>query len=559
MRANKHLLLWTSLGTLLALSWAAYAEHGLQQWRSLQQDYRDALPPAQAELFRVQLRQVHVPVLGATDRCVSCHVGMSPAETGIRGVARFAAHPDVVHDPSRFGCTVCHGGQGLATVAEDAHGGVRHWPEPMIPQRHVWAGCGTCHAHLQVTNIAEMRAGRDLFERYDCLACHKLEGRGGLARPGAAGGMEGPDLSRAGATGYDAEWYEGHLARRERETSVAWRSSFGPMPAVERASIDTFLASRVGAPGLVEAKALFHSLGCRGCHPVHGVGGDDGPDLTSVGQKDPGQLDFTHVPGERTLSNWLAEHFRAPAKIVPDSKMPYLGLTEQQIDALVFYMLSLRTTEFPEGFWPEDRVRVDHFGEREFAGDGATLYGTFCASCHGPQGQGMRYPGMTAFPAIANPDFLRLASDDFLRATLTRGRPGRRMPAWGEKTGGLRPDEIETLVRFLRELGGVGQPETDGRPDRWAAGDPARGMTLWRENCASCHGTDGEGAEGPAIANRVLLDSASDSYFAETIRRGRRGTTMPAFSLPSPVRRTLDDDEIEALVAYIRDFEDGTR
>jgi hypothetical protein len=54
----------------------------------------------------------------------------------------------------------------------------------------------------------------------------------------------------------------------------------------------------------------------------------------------------------------------------------------------------------------------------------------------------MRYPSMAAFPAIGNPDFLAVASDRFLAATVTHGRPGRRMPAWGEKL------EIDGQVLF---------------------------------------------------------------------------------------------------------------
>ena len=559
MRSIKHLLLWSSLGTLFALFWAAFAESSLQEWRTIQEEYRAALPEAQAEAFAVRLRQVYAPALRATDRCVSCHVGMSPGETGIPGRRLFAQHPDVVHDPSRFGCTACHGGQGLATAKADAHGDVRHWPSPMIPRRFADAGCGSCHAHLRVTSVAAIETGRGLVERHDCLACHRLDGRGGTLRPGTAAGAAAPDLSRVGATGYRRDWYADHLARREASAASDWRTSFAPIAEDDRRTLDEYLGSRVGAPGLVEAKALFHSLGCRGCHPVGGVGGDDGPDLSIVGQKDPGQLSFAHVPGERTFPAWLAEHFRAPAKVVPGSNMPYLGLTEPQIDGLVFYLLSLRRTEFPEAFWPNDRIQAQHFGEREFATDGPTLYGTFCAACHGPQGQGMRYPGMAAFPAIANPDFLEIAPDSLLVATIRRGRAGRRMPAWGEKTGGLVQAEIETLVRFLRELGGGVAQAEDPRPARWVSGDPEHGSQLFAASCAGCHGASGEGAEGPALRDPVLLESATDTYLVETIRRGRRGTSMPAFSVASPVRPVLGPEEIESIVAHLRGFEVKSR
>ena len=110
MRANKHLLLWTSLGTLLLLGWAAYDENALREWRRLQRRYAEALPPEQRADFAVQLRQIVVPALDVADRCVSCHLGMAPGEPGIPADPVFAPHPRVPHDPSGFGCTPCHGG-----------------------------------------------------------------------------------------------------------------------------------------------------------------------------------------------------------------------------------------------------------------------------------------------------------------------------------------------------------------------------------------------------------------------------------------------------------------
>jgi mono/diheme cytochrome c family protein len=556
MRATKHLLLWASLGTLSLLGWAAFEENELQEWRVLQRHYRSLLPDDQRAAFTVQLRQVVVPALGASDRCVSCHVGMAAGQPGIAGHPVFGEHADVVHDPATHGCTVCHGGQGRATEKGDAHGRVPHWPQPMIPREFAYAGCGSCHTHLAVPNARLLARGRAVFERLDCLACHRLDGRGGTLRPGGRGGMEGPDLSRTGAVGYDAGWYEGHLRRHRAAEAGVWRDSFGAIDRDDLAALGVLLASRVGAPGLVEAKALFHSLGCRGCHKLGGVGGDDGPDLTRVGQRDPGQLDFSRVPGgERDLSGWFAEHFRAPATVVPNSAMPALGLPESRIEALTLYMHSLRRSDYPEAFWPADRIRAERFDEREFATDGATLYGSFCAACHGPAGEGMRYPGMTAFPAIGSRGFLALVSNEFLREAIRRGRPGRRMPAWGELEGGLRPDEIEAIVLHLRRASGVTEPSPDARPPRWADGDRERGAALYAANCASCHGAQGEGGEGTALANRVLLATASDGYLATTIRDGRSGTTMEPFGRPSPVRRMLTADEIESIVTHIRGWE----
>jgi cytochrome c oxidase cbb3-type subunit 3 len=554
--ANKLLLLITSLATLALLLFAAYRENYARTWRRLQREYREALPAEQAKTFPVQLRQVYVPPLRAADRCVSCHVGMAAGETALEEPRLFRAHPKMPHDPAEIGCAVCHSGQGRATETADAHGAVPHWPEPMLPARYAYAGCGTCHTHLRVPDTAQVERGRAMFERYDCLACHSLDGRGGTLRPGSPKSVAAPDLSYAGAAGYRDDWYRAHLRLHREAEGGPWRDSFGAIARNDRDAIEAFLDSRVGAPGLIEAKALFHTLGCRGCHKIGGVGGDDGPDLTHAGARDPGRTDFTHVEGEKTLANWFAAHVRAPATVVPGSQMPEMGLSEKQIDQLTFYTLSLRRSDVPEAYWPLDRVRAERLGQREFSADGATLYGTFCAACHGPRGEGMRYPGMKAFPAIGNPDFLAIASDRFITETVRHGRPGRRMPAWGDKDGGLRPAEIDAVVAHVRSFGDWPSPP-EAQPTRWVRADATdAGASLYAASCASCHGANGEGAEGPALNNPVLLRSATDTYLVETIARGRRGTSMAAFSAASPTHATLSPQDIEAIVAFIRTWED---
>jgi mono/diheme cytochrome c family protein len=550
-RANKWLLLVSSLTTLSLLGTAAYRENVEQEWRQIQRRYRASLPDAQRPEFRVQLRQVVVPALNATDRCVTCHLGMGPGETPFPSDPLFAAHAKVVHDPTEFGCTVCHGGQGRATERDAAHGDVHFWPEPMIPAEFSYAGCGTCHTHLAVPRRDLLARGAALFERHDCLACHRLDGRGGTTRPGGTGGMEGPDLSTSGARGFPPDWYEQHLIR-SAAARPPWPVAFQEITAEERTALDTFLRSRVGAPGLVESKALFHSRGCRGCHKVDGVGGDDGPDLTLVGQTDPGRRDFTHVPEPRTMANWWKEHFRAPAKIVPGSMMPELGLPEEEIRDLTFYLFSLRRSAVPEAYWPMDRIEAERFARREFADDGATLYQAFCSGCHGLRGEGMRYAGSPPFPAIAHKDFLAIAPESLVTQTIRLGRPGRRMPAWDTM---LDRSEIERIAAHLGELAGRIEGEPDPRAARWAHGDRESGARLFAANCARCHGPDGLGGEGPALNNPVFLRHATDTFIAKTIQRGRAGTAMQGFMTATTVSRALSDREIEDLVVHLRSWE----
>jgi ubiquinol-cytochrome c reductase cytochrome b subunit len=82
-------------------------------------------------------------------------------------------------------------------------------------------------------------------------------------------------------------------------------------------------------PSVAHGKALFKELGCAGCHRIHGEGGAIGPDLSYVADRRP----------ER---EWHLKHFRDPQSVAPGSIMPKLPLSDQELNDLTSYMLSLR-------------------------------------------------------------------------------------------------------------------------------------------------------------------------------------------------------------------------
>lgn len=78
-------------------------------------------------------------------------------------------------------------------------------------------------------------------------------------------------------------------------------------------------------------RALYQSQQCGGCHRVAGQGGEEGPDLTTVGL--------------RHSSGWIHSFLEAPSRFHPESRMPAFAppaLTHQEIEELSQYLSSLR-------------------------------------------------------------------------------------------------------------------------------------------------------------------------------------------------------------------------
>lgn len=258
---------------------------------------------------------------GRPERCVSCHLSMSSpiaSEPELAAAAAsvgqsldegwsrlFAPHPlpdlhltaDSRHPAAEFGCTSCHGGDGLATdFAAAGHRPPdeatasrwrRQWgwrpstasqaPRPILAGPRVESACVRCHDAPWLPSAPVQEAGRLLARFMACAACHET-GRPDL-QP-AAPSLQ--DLARHKHRG----WVATFLAQ-----SSLWKPSFMPHfwdgvgPAERDAEIAAVVAwlwqaaGDVGAAGddsaempaeLVEAQVagqqLWHELGCAACH-----------------------------------------------------------------------------------------------------------------------------------------------------------------------------------------------------------------------------------------------------------------------------------------------------
>jgi len=143
----------------------------------------------------IVIRQINLDKAGVVDRCQSCHLAMDPkvvpptlqltkASFGLEKStdAPFASHPNPdllkVHDPERFGCSPCHGGNGRATSGVvKSHGRHKYWLWPLYYRENFNSGCQQCHMGDMVTEHAPvLNQGKELFRQKGCIGCHRFEG-----------------------------------------------------------------------------------------------------------------------------------------------------------------------------------------------------------------------------------------------------------------------------------------------------------------------------------------------------------------------------------------------
>ena len=177
---------------------------------------------------------------------------------------------------------------------------------------------------------------------------------------------------------------------------------------------------------------------------------------------------------------------------------------------------------------------------------GEELYNINCAACHQQGGEGKA--GFA--PAIRNRDFLAIASDEFIRKTVARGRPGTSMVA--------RPDlegkQLDSIFNYLRSIPVSLSQEVHVNPNIVFAGNVQEGEETFNVYCASCHGDKGvgysAGGAGPGIGLAGFLDVASDDYIYQTLKIGRAGTSMRPF-LGSTGLANLDDNDAHNIIVYL--------
>jgi mono/diheme cytochrome c family protein len=463
-------LLGASGITLAFLVAAMYRENFRTEWRDHQRTYRRMLLDSPDEdqcrlgaTFATELRQIDVPALGVTDRCVSCHVGLdNPAMAGKSQPYCPHSGEYLKHHPvEKYGCTVCHRGQGAATVFHEAKASDVYWDYPMLPVNLTQASCGACHAAdsaRMARHAPKLARGRELFIDRGCQSCHKLGGVGGQLGPALDGvGMKiKHQLPMAHVKGEPtlANWLSQHFADPQ---GIVANSQMRPprLTPAENEALTIYMLSLQNrdlpqnyTPGDRVAAwdaDLHHKtnhpvvLYNRFCVTCHGDG--------TYGQWDKFFKRFNpgvRGPGLRAVAD--KEYLRAaveqgrPGTLMPAWNRNAGGLTPEQVNSLVDYLAA--GDERP----PQKLRPVPEPLTRGNAARGGELFTQLCSACH--QGS------YRVAPALGNPVFQKTASDRFIAATIANGRQDTAMPSFHrEGTACLTDDEICDLLAHVRSLG----------------------------------------------------------------------------------------------------------
>lgn len=190
---------------------------------------------------------------------------------------------------------------------------------------------------------------------------------------------------------------------------------------------------------------------------------------------------------------------------------------------------------------------------------GARLYADNCAVCHGTEGEGR--VGVT----LAK-DWPSIRPDIQVRRTIEDGIDNSPMVAWSQKNGGpLSDEDIDALVAYILswETGGLRIiPATATPVSRevitpvpGVEGDPNQGAVLYDQNCAVCHGVDGQGRIGATLA-KAWPAIRPDLRIKTTISEGIENSAMPAWSQENG--GPLQEREIDDITSFVLTFGDTT-
>jgi mono/diheme cytochrome c family protein len=388
------------------------------------------------------------------------------------------------------------------------------------------------------TDTASAQIGGFIYDER-CAACHGDQGQGEIAPT-----LASPDFL---ALADDHYLYVAMVDGRPGAGMPAWRnlSSADVASTIQHLRSWQETPSRRLSTATIDGDAAtgreVFTGNCVGCHGDHAEGAV-GPQLNNPV--------FLATVSDAMIRSWVLDGRSGTA--MRGFARGGQGMTEldpERVDDVVAWLRSL------EG---QPRVEVSKHPTGN-PGPGAVVFEQSCSGCHGVFGEG------DTGPALANGDFLELASDGFILGTMSIGRDGTEMRPVRKSPQSIVDLTVEQLEDVLARLRAWEQ-EPPGLADShrfvvpW---DLARGGQLFVSNCAGCHGVEGRAefdepgkasAWAPALNNQGFLAAATDGFLQATIINGRVNTAMRAFGDGTQGLVDLPAADVDHIVSYIRSW-----
>ncbi len=538
---------------LLLLLAISPAKNHFSQWRHYQKRYLQLIRGRADAVtlerhFQGGIKQIWIPEQQVTDRCTTCHLGLKESSLADVSSVAFRTHPAIPHSLTEFGCTTCHRGQGAATTVEEAHRSTEQWEQPLLPAKHIEAGCGQCHLEAQIATPF-LNQGRQLVSSYGCTHCHTIKQPDGTF---IIPDDDPPSLKHI-ADKTSREWIYAWIKDPQAYASTATMPNYH-LSDDDARDISAFILAQSTPmePPLQAVKAeanadlaagtsLYGQSFCASCHAMQNaagmlVGGNFGPELTGIGTKAKPEW----------LQDWIANPNHYDAKTM----MPHYRFDARQTTTLAGFLESKTEPDFLANVHldPATPQQVEH-GKRLVVENG-------CAACHDING--------VKKPENFAPELSRVGSKplnqlifvegvehtlpDYVGAKVRNPRafgPSLKMPQFR-----FTPQQVDAVTTALLALTDRAQsqppsmriaavPQTKYEPAGHA------GQLMRDLRCFSCHTINGHGGdmapdltwEGTAVQREWLAQFLNNP---ETLRPAliRR---MPKFNLTQPEINTLTD------------------
>ena len=346
------------------------------EWRSVQKNYNRYIKklPEKVKPAPLALKQIWIPKLNRTDRCITCHNGFDDPKLA-NAPLPFRSHSKIPHEMGSFGCTICHNGQGLATNFSDAHLPSAFWDKPVLPNRYLESSCGRCHVNENLKMTPNLNRGRQEIDELNCVGCHNLSG--GYRKSYI------PSLNGIGSKVVGRSWLT-HWLKNPRDIRPQTKMPNFLLSSKEVEILSDFLMSFKSFSGdlkldslpeiyiknkdaddfITQGKTRFSEARCISCHAVDGKGGHLAPDLAKIASK--------------ASALWIFNNIKNVHILQPGVEMPQYGFSTDELASITAYMES----EFVDRDTPKDTIAV-HEPPANFFEQGIALFNQYnCGGCH---------------------------------------------------------------------------------------------------------------------------------------------------------------------------------